>query len=254
MQAATHSVTLNVGGKRFHTTKSTLSKSPFFKAMLKTPSGKGTQATSDVPFIDRDADAFKHILSLLRDPMYPFPEGLEHELNFFGIQPLSPSKFLDAPESTPPFVVEKYILFDDLMKLPLDIAKSTAGPIQLVPMSSPLPLCGYEPKTVGKIWGAELLCIAPPHLTNAIKACGFPMELQTHTKILCDGGTRLFLQETQNGNVKIPRLNCLVFNEMWQEREQKGVYLSVVPVLKSLSNNCCAALLVVTNFDGHKFQ
>ena len=36
-------------------------------------------------FIDRDPEAFKHVLNLLRDPRYDFPDQYQYELEYYGL-------------------------------------------------------------------------------------------------------------------------------------------------------------------------
>jgi hypothetical protein len=44
------------------------------------------QKPNESPFIDRSPETFKHVLGLLRDPNYPFPEDCFFELDFYGIK------------------------------------------------------------------------------------------------------------------------------------------------------------------------
>jgi hypothetical protein len=73
---------INVGGTNFETFKSTLIKSPYFKAML---SGHFRDDKEDI-FIDRDPELFKHVLRYLRDPTYDLPFNTHSELLFYGIE------------------------------------------------------------------------------------------------------------------------------------------------------------------------
>ena len=75
-------IILNIGGKLFHTTQSTLEHVPFFDALL---SKRWERKDKDVIFIDRDPKGFKHVLGFLRDPQYPFPQEYAYELKFYGI-------------------------------------------------------------------------------------------------------------------------------------------------------------------------
>ena len=88
-------VKLNVGGTRFETTESTLSYSSYFTAML-----NKFKPSEETIFIDRDPDAFKHILSLLRDPQYAFPTNIVYELEFYGIEieETTPSPMIELPK------------------------------------------------------------------------------------------------------------------------------------------------------------
>ncbi|ARF12672.1 BTB/POZ domain protein [Klosneuvirus KNV1] len=72
-------VKLNVGGVHFQTTKDTLIKSPYFSMML---NGKWSIPKDEI-FIDRSGKIFEHILNLLRDPTYSYPEKYLSELDFY---------------------------------------------------------------------------------------------------------------------------------------------------------------------------
>lgn len=75
-------IKLNVGGKIFETTRSTLCKSQYFDILL---SGKFNDTQKDVIFIDRDSDIFKHVLRLLRNPLYEYPRKYNSELDYYMI-------------------------------------------------------------------------------------------------------------------------------------------------------------------------
>lgn len=72
-------IKLNVGGKIFETTESTLHKSTYLKNLL-TYHDKSKEI-----FIDRCYKNFKHVLALLRDTQHIFPVELNYELMFYGI-------------------------------------------------------------------------------------------------------------------------------------------------------------------------
>ena len=72
-------IKLNVGGVYFQTTKDTLIKSPYFSMML---NGKWSIPKDEI-FIDRSGKIFEHILNLLRDPTYSYPEKYLSELDFY---------------------------------------------------------------------------------------------------------------------------------------------------------------------------
>jgi hypothetical protein len=75
-------VTINVGGKEFVTTRSTLEKSPYFRSLLE---WREIQNVTTEIFVDRDPDNFRHVLALLRDPQHCFPEELEYELVYYQL-------------------------------------------------------------------------------------------------------------------------------------------------------------------------
>lgn len=89
-------VTLDIGGRLFKTHRSTLTaQSGYFRTMFDTryhfaeaSNGKsGNQTGRDVPiFIDRNPEAFHHILEFLRDPGYALPHTLERELEWYQIK------------------------------------------------------------------------------------------------------------------------------------------------------------------------
>jgi hypothetical protein len=90
-------VSLNVGGTVFETTRSTLEKSGYFKALL---TFRDNNSDNGEIFIDRDPDHFKHVLSLLRDTRYNFPEELNYELEFYQIETNEPEP---EPNENDPF-------------------------------------------------------------------------------------------------------------------------------------------------------
>lgn len=76
-------IKLNVGGTIFETTLDTLMKCCYFQGVQR----MNELTTQHEPyFIDRDPDFFKHILRLLRDPNYDYPEKYLNELDYYGIQ------------------------------------------------------------------------------------------------------------------------------------------------------------------------
>lgn len=84
MQRGTLPVLLNVGGKRFATTRETLAGSVFFSRV----------SEADVPFVDRDPKHFQRVLNFLRDGDCPLPSTpievaeLRAEAAFYGLAPL----------------------------------------------------------------------------------------------------------------------------------------------------------------------
>lgn len=74
-------IKLNVGGIHFETTKDTLTKSPYFNAMF---NGKWSVSEDEI-FIDKSGKIFEHVLNLLRDPNYYYPEKYLSELDFYLI-------------------------------------------------------------------------------------------------------------------------------------------------------------------------
>ncbi|EDO48579.1 predicted protein [Nematostella vectensis] len=86
-------ITLNVGGKRFSTSKQTLSWIPdsFFSSLMSGRISSLRDETGAI-FIDRDPDAFVPILNFMRTKELD-PRGLDlrvikHEAEFYGITPL----------------------------------------------------------------------------------------------------------------------------------------------------------------------
>jgi len=92
-RTGTDIIHLNVGGKKFSTSRQTLTQvqDTFFTGLL---SGR-IQTSRDEQgaiFIDRDPDLFRHILSYLRNHTLAFDDinfkELRHEAEFYGIAPL----------------------------------------------------------------------------------------------------------------------------------------------------------------------
>lgn len=73
-------IKLNVGGTHFETTIETADKSSRLRTII-----EGT-LVGEVPFIDRSAVLFEHVLCLLRDPNYPFPWEFTSELDYYEIE------------------------------------------------------------------------------------------------------------------------------------------------------------------------
>ena len=75
-------ITLQVGERIFETTESTLRKSNYFVTFL---DRWELNSKKDKVFIDRNGEAFSHILNLLRDNNYHFPSEYLYELEFYQI-------------------------------------------------------------------------------------------------------------------------------------------------------------------------
>lgn len=81
---ATNLITLNVGGTLFHTTRVTLERSSYFKALLQDDTSTGTI------FIDRDPSLFAFVLNHLRGGASTIPMGRKYiafrqECDYFGV-------------------------------------------------------------------------------------------------------------------------------------------------------------------------
>eukprot|EP00734_Pompholyxophrys_sp_LG126_P000002 Pompholyxophrys_sp_v1_NODE_1_length_32789_cov_6.460653.p2 type:complete len:540 gc:universal NODE_1_length_32789_cov_6.460653:123-1742(+) len=77
-------VTIDIGGELFCTSQETLSESSFFKSYFSRWSDNMT--ADQTMFVDRNPEAFKHILSYLRNNDYPLPIKFAYELAFYGIK------------------------------------------------------------------------------------------------------------------------------------------------------------------------
>lgn len=73
-------IKLNVGGTIFETTKETLVSAGYFRALF----GRWSASSSE-HFIDRSPKLFEHVLNLLRDTNYPYPQKYLPELEYYGI-------------------------------------------------------------------------------------------------------------------------------------------------------------------------
>ena len=92
-------ITVNVGGVKYTTTVSTLTKHPdSMLGKMFDPDGS-FQITKDetgAAFIDRDGDLFRHVLNFLRNGSLRLPEqfgeteALREEADFFQIIPMLP--------------------------------------------------------------------------------------------------------------------------------------------------------------------
>lgn len=70
-------ITLNVGGQIFKTTRNTLTGSEYLSTLTK------WETSTDEIFIDRSPELFKHVIGVLRNPEYPYPEEHLSELDFY---------------------------------------------------------------------------------------------------------------------------------------------------------------------------
>jgi len=73
-------ITLDVGGVLFKTTKTTLMKASYFSSQFE-------RWDNNKPyFIDRDGEAFGHVLRFLRDTNYKVHSKYRSELDFYGVK------------------------------------------------------------------------------------------------------------------------------------------------------------------------
>src|SRR5947208_3176974 len=72
-------VMIDVGGKIFKTTRATLQKSGHFRQHI-------AQLNATTPFfVNRSPKLFEHVLNLLRDSFYIYPEEYVSELDFYDL-------------------------------------------------------------------------------------------------------------------------------------------------------------------------
>ena len=74
-------ITLNLQGKIFETTHATIIKIPYFRDMF-----EACEFPSETLFVNRSSYIFKHVLALVTDSLYPFPEKFNFELDFYGVE------------------------------------------------------------------------------------------------------------------------------------------------------------------------
>ena len=82
-------ILLNIGGMRFHSTRTTLEKCEYFSVMLDRNTKTHFESDGSI-FIDRDGTHFRHILNYLRDKTVPYLYPPEHkqllvEARFYNI-------------------------------------------------------------------------------------------------------------------------------------------------------------------------
>lgn len=72
-------ITLNIGGKKIQTYRSTIEKLPFFSNYL-------SKWNVDEIFVDYDCDMFIHLLNKLRDDKYEMPtnQNITTMCDYFG--------------------------------------------------------------------------------------------------------------------------------------------------------------------------
>jgi len=87
METNKNIIKLNVGGRIFQTTKQTLiSGSEYFRDIFENSQDADSKDSNEPLFIDRSYEAFEHVLSLLRNSKYKFPDLYNDELDYFGIK------------------------------------------------------------------------------------------------------------------------------------------------------------------------
>ena len=74
-------ITLNVGGRRFETTRATLARIPYVHDMLEDVGGGDPEEI----FINRSSTNFEQVLAFVLDPLHPYPLALLYELKFYGV-------------------------------------------------------------------------------------------------------------------------------------------------------------------------
>ena len=101
-------VKLNVGGKKFETTLTTLGSDGdncMLGAMFSGRHDLKTDDSNEV-FIDRDGTHFGHILNILRDCMVEVPRkdysALKAELEYYGVSDTRSRKFIQVVDSRSP--------------------------------------------------------------------------------------------------------------------------------------------------------
>lgn len=72
-------VILNVQGQIFETNFNSLIKLSYFKDMF-----NDCGMPKETIFVDRSAHIFKHVLGIITDNLYPYPEKYKYELDFYG--------------------------------------------------------------------------------------------------------------------------------------------------------------------------
>lgn len=76
------SIKINVSGTIFETTKTTILKINYFKYLLE---DSNLDLNITIPFVDRPAHIFKHVLALAQDDIYPYPIKYKSELDFYDV-------------------------------------------------------------------------------------------------------------------------------------------------------------------------
>jgi hypothetical protein len=100
----TNTIKINVGGQIFETYECTLRKINYFNYLL---DDTNIDLTTTIPFIDRPAHVFKHVLALAMDPNYKYPIKYKSELDFYDMSPVINELQCDDP---------KYNVFFDELK------------------------------------------------------------------------------------------------------------------------------------------
>jgi hypothetical protein len=212
---------------------STLNKSPFFQAMFRGASN----SEQVIPFIDRDPDAFKHILSLLRDPTFPFPKGLEHELQFYGIS-----------RTTKKSKGKKYMLLSDFVKMSPEAQLGHTEPVQVVPMKKAL-VGGSIRRENGNL---RVACVLTLESWNNLHACGIvkaPKKEEIGKSVFLftiESDTVIYFQEATGHVSKIQK------DALWMKYSPNSFL--VVPVLKDAKKEECVVIYFTPHHPLDQFQ
>lgn len=210
MQGITETVTVRVGARLFYTTRATLNKSPYFEALLKDLHG-------ELPAVERDARAFKHVLSLLRDPSYPFPIKFRHELPFYGL------------EHEPITNGAPYLLPAELMHY---ADRGQRGPVQLVPMHQALCLVDFG--------DTHIVVEFTKDARASVAACwsSFFQGDSLRSLLVCPKHMPVFFPKTP------ARFKCITLSQLATHIPRYHT-VRVVPVVTNLCQPHCMALLLV---------
>lgn len=76
------SIKINISGTIFETTKTTILKINYFKYLSE---DSNLDLNTTIPFVDRPAHIFKHVLALAQDDTYPYPIKYKSELDFYDM-------------------------------------------------------------------------------------------------------------------------------------------------------------------------
>jgi hypothetical protein len=73
-------LSLDVQGQIFKTDYDTIIKIPYFRDMF-----KDCGIPTETIFVNRPSHIFKHVISLVTDTLYPYPDKYKFELEFYGV-------------------------------------------------------------------------------------------------------------------------------------------------------------------------
>lgn len=154
------SIKINIGGKIFETTESTLSKINYFKYMLQ---DTNINLKTTIIFVDRSPHIFKHVLAFAIDDNYKYPLKYRHELDFYDM-PYDETQLYDKTKK-----IKKYI--DEINQKLNEIGKPKCMRYDCFNFVYENNVCKDHAKTCNYNYGNEYCDIIACYLCNNHYRC-----------------------------------------------------------------------------------